>query len=139
MFRLAALWATWCWCASLLAGEAEGVLRVTRQLTRHRVTPVAPAYHRGIAVSAKAPPNRDPIFHNVFSLSKTKTFDLGNCRQNETRSVAFPKPGIVQVYCHLHPNMAASIVVTPNRWAAKPSQAAPQTLDFEIPVVVDQR
>jgi plastocyanin len=65
-------------------------------------------------------PNLDPIFHNVFSLSKIKSFDLGNYPQNETRSVTFSKPGIVRVYCHLHPNMSASIVVTPNRWAAKP-------------------
>jgi plastocyanin len=65
-------------------------------------------------------PNLDPIFHNVFSLSRTKSFDLGNYPQNETRSVTFPKPGIVRVYCHLHPNMSASIVVAPNRWAARP-------------------
>jgi plastocyanin len=65
-------------------------------------------------------PNLDPIFHNVFSLSRTKSFDLGNYPQNNTRSVTFPKPGIVRVYCHLHPNMSASIVVAPNRWAVKP-------------------
>ena len=61
-------------------------------------------------------PNLDPIFHNVFSLSGAKSFDLGNYAQNETRSVTFTKPGVVRVYCHLHPNMSASIVVTPNRW-----------------------
>jgi plastocyanin len=65
-------------------------------------------------------PNLDPIFHNVFSLSRAKSFDLGNYPQNETRSVTFPKPGIVRVYCHLHPNMSASIVVAPNRWAVTP-------------------
>jgi plastocyanin len=65
-------------------------------------------------------PNLDPIFHNVFSLSKIKSFDLGNYPQNESRTVVFPKPGVVRVYCHLHPNMSASIVVTPNRWAVKP-------------------
>src|SRR3569833_1367482 len=32
----------------------------------------------------------------------------------------FPKPGIVEVYCHLHPNMTATVVVTPNRWFARP-------------------
>jgi plastocyanin len=66
-------------------------------------------------------PNLDPIFHNVFSLSRTKAFDLGNYAQNETRSVTFTKPGLVRVYCHLHPNMSASIVVTPNRWSVKPN------------------
>jgi plastocyanin len=64
-------------------------------------------------------PNFDPIFHNVFSLSKPKSFDLGNYPQGETRMVTFAKPGIVFVNCRLHPNMAASIVVSPTRWVAK--------------------
>lgn len=62
-------------------------------------------------------PNLDPIFHNVFSLSKAKSFDLGNYPRNQTRLVQFPAPGIVTVGCHLHPNMSATIVVAPNRWA----------------------
>ena len=61
----------------------------------------------------------DAIFHNVFSLSKPRSFDLGNYPKGQTRKVVFPVPGIVYVYCHLHPNMAASIVVTPNQWSAK--------------------
>jgi plastocyanin len=64
-------------------------------------------------------PNMDPIFHNIFSLSKPKTFDLGSYDKGKTREVVFPKPGIVDVYCHLHPNMAATVVVTPNRWYAR--------------------
>jgi plastocyanin len=64
-------------------------------------------------------PNFDPIFHNVFSLSKPKSFDLGNYPKGQTRIVTFPKPGLVFVYCHLHPNMAGTIVVTPNQWAAR--------------------
>jgi plastocyanin len=64
-------------------------------------------------------PNMDPIFHNVFSLSKPKSFDLGSYDKGDTRKVTFPKPGIVEVYCHLHPNMAATIVITPNRWYAR--------------------
>jgi plastocyanin len=61
-------------------------------------------------------PNLDPIFHNVFSLSKVKAFDLGNYSKDHTRMVTFSKPGIVIVGCHLHANMSAVIVVTPNRW-----------------------
>jgi plastocyanin len=64
-------------------------------------------------------PNMDPVFHNIFSLSKPKSFDLGSYSKGETRNVVFPKPGIVDVYCHLHPNMSATIVVTPNRWYAR--------------------
>jgi hypothetical protein len=64
-------------------------------------------------------PNEDPIFHNVFSLSKPKSFDLGNYVKGQTRLVTFPKPGIVFVNCHLHPNMSAAIVITPNSWGAR--------------------
>src|ERR1700730_4600721 len=46
-------------------------------------------------------PNFDPIFHNVFSLSKAKHFDLGNYSKGQTKVETFPKPGIVAVYCHL--------------------------------------
>lgn len=66
-------------------------------------------------------PNLDPIFHNVFSLSKPKSFDLGNYSKDQTRLVTFGKPGIVFVHCHLHPNMAAAIVVTPNAFSTKSS------------------
>jgi plastocyanin len=65
-------------------------------------------------------PNLDPIFHNVFSLSRARSFDLGNYPKDETRKVAFPQPGVVQVFCHLHPNMSATIVVTPGPWGSVP-------------------
>jgi plastocyanin len=65
-------------------------------------------------------PNLDPIFHNVFSLSRTKAFDLGNYAEGESRSVVFPQTGLVFVRCRLHPNMSAEIVVTPNSWATVP-------------------
>ncbi|HEY1340055.1 MAG TPA: carboxypeptidase regulatory-like domain-containing protein [Bryobacteraceae bacterium] len=68
-------------------------------------------------------PNLDPIFHNVFSLSKARSFDLGNYPKDHTRTVTFTKPGIVFVNCHLHPNMAAAIVITPNDWGVKSDSA----------------
>lgn len=64
-------------------------------------------------------PNQDPIFHNVFSLSKAKLFDLGNYPKGQTRTVTFSKTGVVLVNCYLHPNMAAAIVVAPNAWCTK--------------------
>ena len=67
-------------------------------------------------------PNADPVFHNVFSLSGAKKFDLGYYPAGQTRMVTFDEPGIVQVYCHLHPNMYAAIVVVPNRWYAQPRE-----------------
>jgi hypothetical protein len=74
-------------------------------------------------------PNMDPIFHNVFSLSKARSFDLGSYDKGQTRRVVFPKAGIVDVYCHLHPNMAATIVVTPNRWYAQPDPSGKFRID----------
>jgi plastocyanin len=73
-------------------------------------------------------PNMDPIFHNVFSLSKPKTFDLGNYPKGQTRTVTFPKPGIVFVNCRLHPNMTAAIVVSPNQWSTIADDAGSFTL-----------
>ncbi len=67
-------------------------------------------------------PNEDPIFHNVFSLSKVKPFDLGYYPAGETRSVKFDKPGIVQVYCHIHPDMSAAIVVLATPYWTKPTE-----------------
>src|SRR5437879_889270 len=66
-------------------------------------------------------PNADPIFHNVFSLSKAKRFDLGYYPAGQTRVVKFDEAGVVQVYCHLHPNMYAAIVVVPNHWHTQPA------------------
>jgi plastocyanin len=66
-------------------------------------------------------PNNDPIFHNIFSLSHTQSFDLGYYPQDHSRSVKFQRTGIVQVYCHLHPKMYTAIVVTSSPWFAKPS------------------
>jgi plastocyanin len=68
-------------------------------------------------------PNEDPIFHNVFSLSKPKTFDLGTYPKGQTRTVTLTTPGIIYVNCHLHPNMSAAIVVTPNRWSVRPDRS----------------
>lgn len=68
-------------------------------------------------------PNLDPIFHNVFSLSKAREFDLGNYPMNKTRLVSFPKPGIVFVNCHLHPNMTATIVISPNSFYTRPDES----------------
>jgi plastocyanin len=73
-------------------------------------------------------PNFDPIFHNVFSLSKPKSFDLGNYAKGQTRTVKFPAPGLVFVYCHLHPNMAASILISPNAWSTRADASGGFTL-----------
>jgi plastocyanin len=56
-------------------------------------------------------PNFDPYFHNVFSLSGAATFDLGRYPDGQSRSRQFTKSGIVKVYCHIHSQMSATILV----------------------------
>jgi len=68
-------------------------------------------------------PNDDPIFHNVFSLSGARSFDLGYYPKGQSRNVKFDRPGVVQIYCHIHSSMYAAIVVTPSRWSGKPSES----------------
>ncbi|HEY9147056.1 MAG TPA: plastocyanin/azurin family copper-binding protein [Thiobacillus sp.] len=56
-------------------------------------------------------PNQDPFFHNVFSLSPVKTFDLGSYPKGETKTITFDKAGKVDVECAIHPNMQMTINV----------------------------
>lgn len=59
-------------------------------------------------------PNEDIIYHNVFSLSRVHPFDLGIYEQGASRSVTFDETGLVNVYCNIHSQMAASILVLAN-------------------------
>jgi len=56
-------------------------------------------------------PNSDRFYHNVFSLSKTKSFDLGRYPTGHSRSITFDHPGIVRVFCDIHSHMNAFILV----------------------------
>jgi plastocyanin len=100
---------------SVAEPSASQQVAVMEQIGR-RFSPETLIVQAGAKVSF---PNMDPIFHNVFSLSGAKTFDLGNYPKGETRVVTFPEPGIVYVNCHLHSNMTAAIVVAPNKWYAR--------------------
>jgi plastocyanin len=74
---------------------------------RPRVLPLV----RGTVVEF---PNDDGIFHNVFSVSRVKTFDLGIYPKGESRSVTFDQPGLVKVYCNIHPDMISTVLVLNN-------------------------
>ncbi len=63
--------------------------------------------------STVAFPNEDPISHNLFSLSTANAFDLGLYRRGAGKSETFRAPGVVNVYCNVHPNMSAVIHVMP--------------------------
>lgn len=65
-------------------------------------------------------PNRDAIYHNVFSLSPVQRFDLGKYPRGQSRTVTFRRAGVAHVFCDIHSNMEAFIVVTPSRALAQP-------------------
>ena len=74
-------------------------------------------------------PNEDPIFHNVFSLSGTQIFDLGRYPQGDSRSVTFSQAGIVPVFCHLHSNMSAIVLVLDNPFFNVPDAEGAYIID----------
>jgi len=55
-------------------------------------------------------PNRDPFFHNVFSLFEGKRFDLGLYESGTSRSVKFDRPGVSYIFCNIHPQMNAIVI-----------------------------
>jgi len=73
--------------------------------------------------------NRDDVYHQVFSRSPAKPFDLGKSAPHHVTVVTFDQPGVIDVYDELHPEMAAYVVVIPHRLYARPSRAG----DFVLP------
>jgi plastocyanin len=65
-------------------------------------------------------PNQDDVYHNVFSLSAAAGFDLGRYPKGTSRSFTFVKPGTVQVFCHIHSDMSATILVLANPYFTQP-------------------
>ena len=90
---------------------ATGAAATIKQQGR-RFVPDLVAVTAGDSVSF---PNNDPFLHNVFSQSPARRFDLGSYRRDEQKDKEFPDPGVVDVYCNIHPEMAATILVLPNR------------------------
>lgn len=74
-------------------------------------------------------PNLDPIYHNVFSLSPPRRFDLGKYPRGQSRTVVFPRPGLVQVFCDIHSTMAAFVLVLPHHAYTQPSADGAWALD----------
>ena len=76
-------------------------------------------------------PNDDPIYHNVFSLSRAKNFNLGRYPKGDTRRVRFDRPGVVKVFCEIHSHMSATVMVFDHPWFAVPAEDG----TFELPPV----
>jgi plastocyanin len=67
-------------------------------------------------------PNDDNIYHNVFSLSRARNFNLGRYPKGATRSVRFDRPGVVKVFCEIHSHMSATVMVFDHPWFAIPGE-----------------
>ena len=126
------------------AGPVSGVVRTVAQKSSPAATPVvyaepldqtAPRQPQKVVLGQKNKtfqprvvavpvgstvefPNNDQIFHNVFSLSLPQPFDLGLYRAGESKSRTFTQPGVYRVFCNIHPQMSAIIVVAPTPYVA---------------------
>jgi plastocyanin len=142
--------------AAAVAGPVSGVVRTT---TRPGVTPVpAVVYAEPLDVAPPkraarvtltqrnktflppvlaAPvgsrvdfPNEDTIFHNVFSLSGPEPFDLGLYRAGSSRDRTFMQPGTYRVFCNIHPQMTALLVIVPTPHVIVAGRDGRYTLDL---------
>jgi plastocyanin len=78
-------------------------------------------------------PNHDPFNHNVFSVSEPNRFDLGLYGRGEAQSHTFEQPGLVRIYCNVHPRMVAYVWVMANRYYAQPANDGSFTIDNVAP------
>ena len=99
-------------CGALLAGLLCGLDAVAAEHViaqkNNEFSQKSLRVKRGDAVSFR---NDDPHFHNVFSLSDAKSFDLGSFPKGESRKVVFDKEGEVEVECAIHPQMKLKVEV----------------------------
>jgi plastocyanin len=77
-------------------------------------------------------PNEDPFFHNVFSLFEGKRFDLGLYESGGTRLVRFDRAGICYIFCNIHPEMSAVVLVLDTPYYAMSDRAGQVTIP-EVP------
>lgn len=94
--------------APLLSGKHVVMLQKNKMFTPH-VLPV----ETGVYVDF---PNDDLIFHNAFSSYNGQIFDVGLYPPGSTRSVHFTRPGVVRIFCNIHPSMSAVVLVLPTPW-----------------------
>ena len=74
-------------------------------------------------------PNDDPFFHNVFSLSRAASFDLGRYRRGVSRGYTLDQAGIVKIFCDLHSHMSAVVIVLDHPYFATPDDDGRFVLD----------
>jgi len=104
------------------ASGSAGVITQREEVFSPHVLPVV----TGATVEFR---NEDDYFHNVFSLAKAKQFDLGRFPKGQSKSVRFDKPGIVQVFCHIHADMSAVVLVLDHGWFGVPDAQGDYHID----------
>jgi plastocyanin len=80
-------------------------------------------------------PNKDPFFHNIFSMYDGKRFDLGLYEAGTSRSVRFDRPGVSYLFCNIHAEMSAVVVAVDTTYFAMSDRAG----HLAIPDVPDGR
>ena len=108
------------------AFEDRDPARATLDQRNERFVPHVVAVTVGAIVDF---PNNDRTYHNVFSLSKTKRFDLGRYAAGRSKAVRFDRPGIVRVFCDIHSHMNAFILVFAHRYFAVTDAAGRYHID----------
>jgi plastocyanin len=108
------------------AFETRGPLRARMDQRNETFVPHVLAVVAGTTVDF---PNNDRTYHNVFSLSKPKTFDLGRYAAGRSKSVRFDTPGVVRVFCEIHSHMSAYIVVFSHRYFAVTDESGRYRID----------
>ena len=95
------------------AFEGGGPARATMSQENETFVPHVLAVRVGTVVDF---PNADKTYHNVFSLSKPRRFDLGRYAKGQSKSVRFDEPGVVRVFCDIHSHMNAFVLVFAHRF-----------------------
>jgi plastocyanin len=75
-------------------------------------------------------PNHDPIFHNVFTQSEPGRFNLGMYRSGQWKSHTFSEPAVYHIFCKIHPQMAATILVLPTSFITQAEASGLYRLDL---------
>ncbi|HET7840507.1 MAG TPA: hypothetical protein VFM21_02820 [Terriglobia bacterium] len=142
-------------CLSALGAEVSGRVVATGRPASARVTtivylesldghtPVRPGHYqlaqknksfvpKVLAIPAGSTvdfPNEDPIFHNVFTKSSPTPFDLGLYRAGASKSRVFSQPAVYRVFCNIHSEMTALILVVPTSYIAEADASGAYHLD----------
>lgn len=107
------------------AGARTTSAPVMRQKSERFMPHVLPV----LAGSTVQFPNDDPIYHNVFSLSRARTFDLGRYARGASKSVLFSAPSVIQVFCHIHADMNGYVLVLQNPYFVQPDSQGRFVID----------